>query len=74
MYGGCRFFAVLENKGFYGIDCRRKNCEEIVKLIKVFFNEIVEDDEILLNLSAYPHIKFLQKVNIPSNETIVYFY
>jgi hypothetical protein len=26
---------------------------------KVCFNEIVEDDEILLNLSAYPHIKFL---------------
>jgi len=34
--GGCRFFAVLENKGFYGIDCRRKNYEEIVKLIRYF--------------------------------------
>ena len=45
MYGGCRFYAVLENKGFYGIDCRRKNYEEIVKLIKVFFNEVVEDDK-----------------------------
>jgi len=33
---GCRFFAVLENKGFYGIDCRRKNYEEIVKLIRYF--------------------------------------
>jgi hypothetical protein len=45
MYGGCRFFSVSENNGFYGIDCRRKNYEEIVKLI-MFFNEIVEEDEI----------------------------
>jgi hypothetical protein len=34
VWGG--FFAVLENKGVYGIDCRRNNYEEIVKLIRYF--------------------------------------
>ncbi|EWG06494.1 MAG: radical SAM protein [Candidatus Aramenus sulfurataquae] len=34
--GGCRFFSVLEGKGFYGIDCRRKSYEEVVKLIRHF--------------------------------------
>jgi uncharacterized protein len=34
--GGCRFFSVLESKGFYGIDCRRKSYEEVVKLIRHF--------------------------------------
>lgn len=34
--GGCRFFSVLDNKGFDGIGCRKKNYEEIVKLIRYF--------------------------------------
>lgn len=34
--GGCRFFSVLENKGFEGLDCRKKSYEEITKLIRYF--------------------------------------
>jgi len=34
--GGCRFFSVLDNKGFEGLDCRKKSYEEVVKLIRYF--------------------------------------
>ncbi|WP_048099653.1 radical SAM/SPASM domain-containing protein [Candidatus Acidianus copahuensis] len=34
--GGCRFFSVLEGRGYYGRDCRKKSYEEVIKLIKYF--------------------------------------
>lgn len=34
--GGCRFFAVLDEKDFNNIDCKKTNYEEIIKLIKYF--------------------------------------
>ncbi|PVU70521.1 radical SAM/SPASM domain-containing protein [Sulfolobus sp. SCGC AB-777_L09] len=34
--GGCRFFSVLNGKGFDGIDCRKKVYEDLMKLLKYF--------------------------------------
>ncbi|MUN29664.1 radical SAM protein [Sulfolobus metallicus DSM 6482 = JCM 9184] len=34
--GGCRFFSVLNRKGFDGVDCQKRSYEEIVKLIRYF--------------------------------------
>ncbi|AEE94529.1 Radical SAM domain protein [Acidianus hospitalis W1] len=34
--GGCRFFSVLNRKGYDGIDCRKKSYEAIMKLLKYF--------------------------------------
>ena len=34
--GGCRFYAVLDGKGFDKVDCKKENYERIVRLIKYF--------------------------------------